>query len=164
MKIRVAGLIGALLLIGPAAVGAQDFFKGKTIRIVVGNSVGGAMDDWARFIALYLGKHIPGTPTVTVQNMPGAAGIIAANYIYNLAKPDGLSVGLINPALYIDQLLGAKEVQFDWPKFSWIGSPERVDQVLYIRTDGPYKTLEDIRKAAEPPRCAALARSGLGYF
>jgi tripartite-type tricarboxylate transporter receptor subunit TctC len=71
---------------------------------------------------------------------------------------------LVNPALYVDQLLGAKEVKFDWPKFSWIGSPERVDQVLYIRTDGPYKSLEDIRRAAEPPRCAALARSGLGYF
>jgi tripartite-type tricarboxylate transporter receptor subunit TctC len=164
MKTRVAGLMTALLLLGSVSASAQDFFKGKTIRIVVGNSVGGAMDDWARFLALYLGKHIPGGPTIVVQNMPGAAGIIAANYTYNISKPDGLSLGLVNPALYIDQLLGAKEVQFDWPKFSWIGSPERVDQVLYIRTDGPYKTLEDIRKATEPPRCAALARSGLGYF
>src|SRR5262249_57712265 len=65
---------------------------------------------------------------------------------------------------YNDELLGAKEVKFDWPKFSWIGSPERIDQVLFIRTDTPYKTLDEIRKATEPPRCAALARNGLGYF
>jgi tripartite-type tricarboxylate transporter receptor subunit TctC len=75
-----------------------------------------------------------------------------------------LVLGLVNSALYIDQLLGAKEVKFDWPKFSWIGSPEQISQVLFIRADGPYKTLEDIRKAAEPPRCASLARSGLGYY
>jgi tripartite-type tricarboxylate transporter receptor subunit TctC len=89
--------------------------------------------------------------------MPGAGTMIAANYIYNVAKPDGLTLGLVNPAIYIDQLLGAKEVKYDWPKFSWIGSPERIDQVLFMRTDTPYKTLEDIRKAKEPPRCAALA-------
>jgi hypothetical protein len=68
--------------------------------------------------------------------------IIAANYIYNIAKPDGLTFGVINPANYIDQLAGSKEVKFDWPKFSWIGSPERVDQALFFRTDIPYKTLK----------------------
>jgi tripartite-type tricarboxylate transporter receptor subunit TctC len=122
------------------------------------------MDDWGRFVAQYLGRHIPGSPDIVVQNMPGAGTAIAANYIYNVAKPDGMTLGLVNPAIYIDQLLGAKEVKFDWPKFSWIGSPERIDQVLFIRTDTPYKTLEDMRKATEPPRCAALARSGAGYF
>ena len=143
---------------------SQDFYRGKVLKVVVGNSVGGAMDDWARFIAFYLGKHIPGNPDILVQNMPGAASIIAANHVYNVGKPDGLTLGLINPAIYIDQLLGAKEVKYDWSKFVWIGSPEKIDQVLYIRTDSPYKTLEDIRKAAEPPRCASLGRTGLGYY
>jgi tripartite-type tricarboxylate transporter receptor subunit TctC len=143
---------------------ADDFYKGKTIRLIVGNSAGGAMDDWGRFIAQHLGRHIPGTPDVLVQNMPGAGAIIAANHIYNIAKPDGLTLGLVNPANYIDQLLGSKEVKFDWPKFSWVGSPETIDQVLFIRTDAPYKTLEDMRNAKEPPRCAALARAGLGYL
>ena len=143
---------------------SHDFYRGKSVRIIVGNSVGGAMDDWARFIALYLGKHIPGTPTIVVQNMPGAGTIIAANHVYNIAKPDGLTLGLVNPAVYIDQLLRATEVKFDWPKFSFIGSPERIDQVLFMRADGPYKTLEDIRKAAEPPRCAAQARTTPSYF
>ncbi|HWP22922.1 MAG TPA: tripartite tricarboxylate transporter substrate-binding protein [Candidatus Binatia bacterium] len=152
------------LLLYRADAGAQEFYKGKTITIIVGNSVGGAQDDWARFIAQHLGRHIPGNPSILVQNMPGAGGIVAANHVYNIAKPDGLTIGMVNPAIYTDQLLGAKEVRFDWTKFGWIGSPERIDQVLFMRTDTPYKTLEDIRRAPEPPRCASLARSGLGYF
>jgi len=160
----VAFLFGFAQISSAADTTSAEFYKGKAIRLVVGNSSGGAQDDWARFVALYLGKHIPGSPDIVVQNMPGAGTIIAANHIYNIAKPDGLTLGLINPAIYIDQLLGAKEVKFDWPKFSWIGSPERIDQVLFIRADTAYKTLEDIRKAAEPPRCAALGRSGLGYL
>ena len=143
---------------------SDGFFKGKSIRVVVGNSPGGAQDDWARFLAPHLSRNIPGNPDIVVQNMGGAGGVIAANYVYNVAKPDGLTLGFVNPAIYIDQLIGAKEVKFDWAKFTWIGSPERIDQVLFIRSDVPYKTLEDLRKASEPPRCAALARSGLGYF
>jgi tripartite-type tricarboxylate transporter receptor subunit TctC len=142
---------------------AQDFFKGKTIRLIVGNSTGGSMDDWGRFIAQHWGRHIPGNPDILVQNMPGAGTIIAANHIYNVAKPDGLSIGLVNPAIYVDQLLRAKEVKFDWQKFSFIGSPERLDYVLFIRGDTPYKTLDDIRKAKEAPRCAALAISTPSY-
>jgi tripartite-type tricarboxylate transporter receptor subunit TctC len=157
-------LLGLTLLVTGALASSHEFFKGKTIRLLVGNSSGGAMDDWGRFVAQHLGKQIPGNPDVIVQNMPGAGGIVAANYVYNVAKPDGLTLGLVNPALYNDQLLGSKEVKFDWPKFSWIGSPERIDQVLFIRTDFPAKTLDDMRNAKEPPRCAALARSGLGYF
>ena len=148
---------GPVFLSGIAHAAEADFYKGKTIRIVVGNSAGGAMDDWSRFVAQYLGKNIPGNPDIVVQNMPGAGTMIAANYVYNVAKPDGLTLGLVNPAIYIDQLIGAKEVKYDWPKFSWIGSPERIDQVLFMRTDTPYKTLDDIRKAKEPPRCAAQA-------
>jgi tripartite-type tricarboxylate transporter receptor subunit TctC len=156
--------LGFILFAVGARAASDEFFKGKTIRLVVGTSVGGAMDDWGRFMAPHLGRNIPGNPDILVQNMAGAGTVIAANHIYNVAKPDGLTLGLVNPAIYIDQLLGAKEVKFDWPKFSWIGSPERIDQVLFIRTDVPYKTLDDLRKAAEPPRCAALARNGLGYF
>ena len=156
-------LFAVLLAAGTAYPTTHDFFKGKTIRLVVGNSTGGSMDDWGRFVALHLGRHIPGNPEVIVQNMAGAGTIIAANHIYNVAKPDGLSIGLVNPAIYVDQLLGAKEVKFDWQKFSFIGSPERLDYVLFMRTDTPYKTLDDMRKAKEPPRCAALAISTPSY-
>jgi tripartite-type tricarboxylate transporter receptor subunit TctC len=156
-------LFAFLLVAGPGFATTHEFFKGKTIRLVVGNSTGGSMDDWGRFVALHLGRHIPGNPEVVVQNMPGAGTIIAANHIYNVAKPDGLSIGLVNPAIYVDQLLRAKEVKFDWQKFSFIGSPERLDYVLFMRADLPYKTLDDMRKAKEPPRCAALAISTPSY-
>jgi tripartite-type tricarboxylate transporter receptor subunit TctC len=149
---------------GMAHASSHEFFKGKNIRLVVGNSVGGAMDDWARFVGQHLGKHVPGNPDIVVQNMAGAGGITAANYIYNVAKPDGLTLGVVNPALYNDQLIGSKEVKFDWPKFSWVGSPESIDQVLFIRTDFPSRTLDDMRNAAEPARCSATARAGLAYF
>jgi tripartite-type tricarboxylate transporter receptor subunit TctC len=157
-------LSGFALLSSIARADSHEFFKGKTVRLVVGTSAGGAQDEWARFLAPHLGRNIPGSPDIVVQNMPGAGTVIAANYIYNIAKPDGLTLGLVNPAIYVDQLLGAKEVKFDWTKLSWIGSPERIDQVLFIRTDFPQKTLDDLRKAPEAPRCAATGRSGAGYF
>jgi tripartite-type tricarboxylate transporter receptor subunit TctC len=157
-------LFGFALLSSVAHATSHEFFKGKSIRLVVGASAGGAQDEWARFLAPHLGRNIPGGPDIVVQNMPGAATVIAANYVYNIAKPDGLTIGLVNPAIYIDQLIGAKEVKFDWTKFSWIGSPEGIDQVLFIRTDFPQKTLDELRKAPEAPRCAATGRSGAGYF
>jgi tripartite-type tricarboxylate transporter receptor subunit TctC len=157
-------LLGCALLSGAAHASSHEFFKGKAVRLLVGTSPGGAIDDWGRFVAQHLGKHIPGNPDIVVQNMAGAGTVIAANHIYNIAKPDGLTLGVVNPGIYIDQLLGAKEVKFDWPKFSFIGSPERVDQVLFVRADTPYKSLEEIRQAKEPPRCAATGRSTLAYF
>lgn len=157
-------LVGLVLLTGVAHATSHEFYKGKTLRLIVGTSAGGAMDEWSRFLAPHFVRNIPGSPDIVVQNMPGAGTVVAANYVYNLAKPDGLTIGLVNPAIYIDQLLGAKEVRFDWPKFSWIGSPERIDQVLFIRTDFPQKTLDELRKAPEAPRCAATGRSGAGYF
>ena len=85
-------------------------------------------------IAQYMGKYIPGNPAFVVQNMTGGGSMVAANHVYNVAKPDGLTFGLVTPALLIEQLAGRKEVQFDWPKFSWIGSPEKTDRIFYIRT------------------------------
>ncbi len=143
---------------------AEPFFKGKTVRIVVGFSTGGTRDPWARAIAQHMGKYISGNPNFIVQNMPGGGSIIAANHVYNLPKPDGLTLGLIAPALYFDQLAERKEVQFDWAKFSWIGSPERINRLLYIRSDAPYRTLEDIGKAGEPPRCGATGFGTAAYY
>ncbi len=152
------------LLPAAAHAAADEFFRGKTIRLLIGTSVGGAMDDWGRFVAPHLARNITGNPDIVVQNMPGAGTVVAANHIYNIADPDGLTLGLVNPGIYIDQLIGAKEVRFDWGKFSAIGSPERIDQVLFVRADTPYKSLEGIRRAKQPPRCSATGRSGLGYF
>jgi len=111
-----------------------------------------------------MGKHIPGNPNMIAQNMPGAGSMIAANYIYNVAKPDGLTMGSIGPSLYLDQLIGKKEVQFDWAKFGWVGSAENTPWLLFMKTDTPYKTIEDVRKAKQPPKCSATGSGTSGHF
>lgn len=140
------------------------FYQGRTIRIVVGFSPGGSNDLWSRLTAQHMGRYVPGNPETVVQNMPGGGSMIAANYVYNLAKPDGLTLGNLAPALYFEQLMGRKEAQFDWSKFTWIGSPEQTEEVIYIRSDTPYKTIEDIRKAQEPPRCGAAGIGSVGHY
>jgi len=89
--------------------------------------------------------------------------MIAANHVYNVAKPDGLTLGSPSPALYYAQLIGSSQVKFDWPKFNFIGSPERNGHLLFMRADSPYKTLDDIRKAKEPPKCAATGVGTSGH-
>ncbi len=160
-----ASLLLAFFLLSSGELFAQSpFYQGKTITIVVGYLPGDGYDIWSRLIAAHISKHIPGNPNIIVQNMPGAGSMIAANYVYNVAKPDGLTIGSIGPSLYFDQLVGKKEVQFDWTKFTWIGSTEKTPWLLYIRTDAPYKTIEDIRKAAEPPKCSATGTGSSGHF
>jgi tripartite-type tricarboxylate transporter receptor subunit TctC len=140
------------------------FYQGKTIRIIVGNLAGDAYDLWARIFAQHMGKYIPGNPTFIVQNMTGAGGVIAANYVYAVAKPDGLTLGTFGPSMYFDQLARRKEVQFDWAKFTWIGTPEQTEFILVMRTDNPYQSIEDVRKAAQPPKCGATGTSTSGYY
>jgi len=159
----------AIITVGiavPCIVGAQGDadFKGKTVKIIVGTSTGGGVDLYARLIALFLGKHLPGEATVIVQNMPGASSLVAANYVYNMSKPDGLTLGALQGGAYFDQILGRNTAKFDWSKFTWIGSPERLEAQLYMRADSPYKTLDDIRRAAEPPRCGGAGTGATGYF
>ena len=140
------------------------FYQGKTVRIVVGNPSGDVYDLYARIIAQHMPKYIPGNPNIIVQNMGGAGSMIAANYVYGVAKPDGLTLGSIFPALYFDQLIGRKEVQFDWSRFTWIGNPTRSNHLLYMRADTPYKSIDDVRKAAEPPRCGATGTTSTAYY
>jgi tripartite-type tricarboxylate transporter receptor subunit TctC len=153
------------LLASVTDVQAQaSFYQGKTIRIIVGNLAGDAYDLWARIFAQHMGKYIPGNPTFLVQNMPGAGGVIAANYVYSVAKPDGLTLGTFGPSMYFDQLAKRPEVQFDWAKFAWLGTPEQTEFVLIMRTDTPYRSIEDVRKAAQPPKCGATGTSTSGYY
>jgi tripartite-type tricarboxylate transporter receptor subunit TctC len=153
-----------LVVWAPYARAQAPFYQGKTIKIIVGSSTGGGYDQWARLLARHLGKHIPGNPETIVQNMPGAGSVVAANYVYNQAKPDGLTLGAILPAIYFDQLVGRPEVQFAWAKFTWIGSPEQNNALHYMRADTPYQTVEDIRKAKEPPRCGSSGTGTTGHY
>jgi tripartite-type tricarboxylate transporter receptor subunit TctC len=162
-----ASLLGVALLLftwGVDLHAQTSFHQGKTIRVIVGSSPGGGYDLWARFMARYLGKYIPGNPETIVQNMPGGGGMVAANYVYAVAHPDGLTLGAFNPGLYFDQLVGRPEVKFDWSKFTWIGSPEQNDVLHYIRADTPYKTIEDLRNAKEPARCGSTGTGTTGHY
>jgi len=155
----------SLLFVGAGTIHAQTpYFQGKTIRIVTGYPAGDVNDLWPRLIAQHMTKYIPGNPSFIIQNMPGASSMIAANYVFTVAKPDGLTIGWIAPTLYFDQLVARKEVQYDWAKYSFIGSPVQSEHQLYMRTDSPYKTIEDIRKAAEPPKCGSGGATGTGFY
>jgi tripartite-type tricarboxylate transporter receptor subunit TctC len=153
------------LLGSPSPAAAQEhFYKGKTIRIIVGSTSGGFYDRWARLVARHMPKHIPGNPEMIVQNMPGASSLIAANYVYNVAKPDGLTLGMVQYTFYLDQLVGRKEVKFDARKFRWIGSPASERIVMYMRADAPYKTIHDLVKAKNPAKCGSSGTVSSDYI
>jgi tripartite-type tricarboxylate transporter receptor subunit TctC len=101
----------------------HEYYRGKTVRIVVGLSAGGGFDIYARALARHLGKHIPGNPTFVVDNMPGAGSMIAANHVYKAAKPDGLTMGHFVGSLFMQQLLGRPGAEFEATKYEFVGSP-----------------------------------------
>src|SRR6185503_12001697 len=148
MRKCIALFVGSLVMMaftGGAHSQSEPFFKGKQIKIVVGFTAGGIIDLWARLYTQYMSKYVPGNPDLIVQNVAGGGSMIAANQLYNVAKPDGLTLAMISSGLYFDQLMGVKEVKFDWAKFGWIGSPVRNFEVLTMRADTPYRSIEDIQ-------------------
>ena len=151
--------------VSPGHAQSESFYKGKTLKVLVGTTAGSLYDIWARTVAAHLPRHIPGNPDSLAQNMPGAGHKIATNYMYNVAKPDGLTIiGSILPGMYLDQLVGRPEVKYDWAKFVWIGSPVKSDSQMTMRADAPYKSIDDMRKAKEPPRCGTTGTSGTDYM
>jgi tripartite-type tricarboxylate transporter receptor subunit TctC len=163
MKIVAIGFSFVFLCF--CSVHAQaPFYEGKTIRIVVGLPAGDAYDLYARMLAAHMSKYIPGNPNIIVQNMPGASTMITANHVYNIGKLDGLTFGSILPSLYFDQLLRRKEVQFDWTKFIWLGSFERSNNLLYMRADTPFKTIQDVTKTSDPPKCGSTGTGSPSYY
>lgn len=140
------------------------FYQGKSIKLLVGSPAGSNYDQYGRLIAPFLSKHIPGNPDVVVQNMGGAGSVIAANHVYRLAAPDGLTLVSILPAIYFDQLVGRKEVQFDYAKFAWIGSTDRSHNLLVMRADTPFKAMHEVRGASQAPKCAATGTGSIAYY
>lgn len=146
---RIIGILMGLammpFLLAPARAQAP-FYENKTITIMIGTAAGGSIVA-ARIIANHLGKYIPGNPTVVVQSMLGGAHIVASNHVFNTAKPDGLTLLAANPNIAIAQLIKVEGVRFDVRKFEWLGSSGSDGVVLTIRSDLPYKTFEEMRKA-----------------
>ncbi|HYT55609.1 MAG TPA: hypothetical protein VEQ38_12915, partial [Verrucomicrobiae bacterium] len=122
--LKLSAYMFLILSLWTTSVFAQDgFYKGKAVRIIVGASAGGGYDTYSRTIARHMGKHIPGNPGLIVDNMPGAGFLISANYMYKVAKPDGLTIGHFIGGLFLQQLLGKAGVEFDARKFEYIGVP-----------------------------------------
>jgi len=157
-------LIFIVLLCGSDSWAQSSFYQGKTITVIAAASAGSLYDLYARLIAQHMGKYVPGNPSFIVQNMTGAGSIIGANYLYNVSKPDGLTIGALQPSIYFNQLMKQKEVKYDWARLGWIGSSDKSDYLLYMRADLPYKTLADVRKAKEPPKCGSTGAGTSGSY
>lgn len=127
MKLRLLRFLGIFLavnLIGaPGYASNHEYYRGKTVRIIVGLSAGGGFDVYARALARHMGKHIPGNPTFVVENMPGAGSMISANHVYKAAKPDGLTIGHFVGSLFMQQLLGRPGAEFEASKYEFVGAP-----------------------------------------
>ena len=129
----------------PIPAGAADaYFKDKQIRLIVGSAPGGGYDAYGRLLAQYMKQHIPGNPTIIVQNMPGAGSLVAANYIYNVAPKDGTAIGAVNAMLATDPLVYPDRVKFDPRQFRWLGSALRENHVGVVWHLTRIKTFDDV--------------------
>ena len=144
------GAVAGLLVIGAAInASANDFYAGKTIRFIVGYAPGGGYDTYTRAIVRHIGKHIPGNPSAVVDNMEGAGSLLAANYMFNKADPDGLTVGNFNSGMVTQQALGAKGIRFDARKFGWIGAPGKGWPTCMVMGFTGMRTLDDVMKSGD---------------
>ena len=157
----------AIILLGIAlparAQVAKPFYEAKTIQVIVSSGAGATTDFTARLVARYLGKYIPGNPNIIAHNMPGGGGLVAANHIYNVTKPDGLTILAVSRANYMEQMIGRPEVKTDFRKLSWLGSFNKTPMMAACRSDTPYKSIAAIRAAKTPPRFGQSGTGSISY-
>ena len=151
-------------LAAAASSSSKSFYEGKTVIIVVGTPPGGGYDLYARLLTRHMGKHIPGTPQIIVENMDGAGGLIAANHVYNRAKPDGLTFMIFNHIIIIRQLAGDPNVRLDVRKMNWIGTASDSPNICFVRHDARYQRFEDMISAREPLILGATPSSTREYY
>ena len=150
----------ALALMSGPAWSVADFYKGKTIRFIVGHAPGGGYDTYTRTTARHITKHFPGKPTPVVQNITGAGGLIAGNYIYNKTKPNGLTVGVWNNQFVVHQALGSRRVKFDARKFGWVGAPVTGWPSCAVMGFTGLKSWNDLVKSGKPLKVGSAGGTG----
>lgn len=133
-----------VLTVSPLHAAEDDFYRGKRVHFIVMTSPGGGYDTYARAIARHLGKHIPGHPSVIVQNMPGAGGLIATHHLFNAAKPDGLTIGMVNSGIIVWQAVGMEQIRYDTKKFGWLGAPGEAIPVCAVMGFTGLKNLKQV--------------------
>ena len=148
---RVVVAIGSILWFTACAAPAmadpvEDFYRGRNLTLVIGYSVAGGYDNYARVVARHLGNHIPGNPTVLPQNMPGAGSLRAANWLYNAAPKDGSVIGMFSRGMAMEPLIGTIQTQFDAQKFSWLGSGTNEVSTCVTWHASPVKSWADALK------------------
>jgi tripartite-type tricarboxylate transporter receptor subunit TctC len=143
--VRCLWIAASLALIPLSALAATSgFYDGKTVTFIIGSAAGGGYDTYSRLMASHLGRHLEGQPTVVAQNMPGAGSIRAANYLYNAARKDGTVIGMLDEAIYLNQMLGTPELKADATKFNWIGRILANSAVLFARREASVQKIEDV--------------------
>jgi tripartite-type tricarboxylate transporter receptor subunit TctC len=155
--LSIATLWCVLLAAAQAKSATDDFYKGKTIRIIVGFAAGGGFDTYSRAIGRHMGKFIPGNPTFLVENMTGAGSLIAANHVYKVAKPDGLTIGHFIGGLILQQVMGGSGIEFDARKFELIGVPVKENVVCALRKESGITSLESWLAAKAPVKLGGTA-------
>jgi len=153
----ILALAGLALSAGAVDASTHDFYKGKVIRIIVGFAAGGGFDTYARAIARHMGRHIPGNPTVIVENMPGAGSLIAANHVYKVAKPDGLTMAHPIGGVFMSQILGRPGVEFDARKFEYVGVPVKDNPACAFTRASGITSMEKWFAAKKPVKIGAVA-------
>src|SRR5919109_3470174 len=148
---------GLLLIYSEPNVMAENFYAGKTIRVTVGLAPGGGYDTYARAIARHMAKHIPGNPSIVVDNMTGAGSLIAANHVYKVAKPDGLTIGHFIGGLIMQQVMGGSGIEFDARKFELIGVPVKENVVCALRKESGITSMETWMAAKTPVKLGGTA-------
>jgi len=152
----------SLALVLPA-YSAAPYYEGKTIRVIVGFSAGGGFDTYSRLIGRHLGRHIPGGPGVVVENMPGAASLVAANHVYNVAKPDGLTVLNFHGNQVINQVIGKPGIEFDASKFEYIGIPTQDNVACAFYKPSGITTFDSLRNSKTPVKLGGVAPGDTTY-
>jgi tripartite-type tricarboxylate transporter receptor subunit TctC len=148
-------LVTALTLSGIA--GAEDFYRGKTVRVIIGGSAGGGFDIYTRAMARHMGKHIPGNPFLIVENMTGAGTLIAAKYVHSSAKPDGLSIGMFNGGLILGRAIGMKGIDFDMRELEYLGVPVQDNPVCALRKESGVANMEQWLASKTPLKLGGLS-------
>ena len=154
---RLLFLLSAGMILTAAPSRADDFYKGKTIRVIVGGSAGGGFDIYTRAMARHMGKHIPGNPNLIVENMTGAGTMIAAKYVHSSAKPDGLSIGMFNGALILSRALGNKNVDFAIQDLEFLGVPVQDSTVCALRKESGVTHIDQWFAAKTPLKLGGLS-------
>lgn len=159
----VVAVVSLVFLAGPVYASTHDFYKGATMRLIVGFAAGGGFDTYSRTIARHLGKHIPGNPVIVVENMTGAGGLIAANHLYRAAKPDGLTIGNIIGGLFMAQLLGRPGIEFDALKFEHLGVPAKDHPTCALTKESGITSIEKWMASKTPVKVGGTGPGATTY-